>query len=187
MLRRLVMPPSRSWSKTRTLAGALAVFVGASITPARALAFEKQWHLGGGAGIVAPSSEYDVGGSVALHAAYGLSDMFDARFDLRSSLHDLSDGDDGRTTLWLGSLGVAYKLDVIEWVPYLGIRAGYYRFGTQPAGDYQRHGGMLGTVLGLDYAFSRSAGVGVELEYDTLLPSGGAFGALLHAEYRWGF
>ena len=42
-------------------------------------------------------------------------------------------------------------------------------------------------MCGLDYSFTRSAAIGVEVSDDFLLPHGEVFGALLHAEYRWGF
>jgi hypothetical protein len=42
-------------------------------------------------------------------------------------------------------------------------------------------------MAGVDYSFSRSFAVGVELSYDLLLPQGGVYGTLLRAEYRWGF
>lgn len=159
--------------------------------PRTASAFERQWHLGAGIGFAAPTRTYQTGGAVALHAAYGVSDMFDARIELRGSLHSKEGHADN--TLLQSALGVAYKLDIIEWVPYLGVRAGYYLFGESlprelSGGEtYSRSGGMIGTMLGVDYALSRSAAVGLEFGYDTLLPQGAVFGAILRAEYRWGW
>jgi hypothetical protein len=150
-------------------------------------AFERQWHLGAGLGIAAPSSGYQLGGALGLHGAYGISDVFDARLMLESSLHGLDGGDSSVTSLSRASLGLAYKLDVIEWVPYFGVRAGGYYFGSSPVAPYERGGGALGGMAGCDYSFSRSAAVGVELSYDQLLPEGTIFGGLLRAEYRWGF
>jgi hypothetical protein len=191
--------------------------LGVVLSARRADAFEREWHLGAGLGAVLPKDAYGAGGAVALHLAYGLSDMFDARLEARTSLHQLSEDNlraqpeerrrdyvlseeriraltEETLSFSQATVGVAYKLDIIEWVPYLGVRAGYYRFGTKPfegafaPGEaYEQSGGVIGTMLGVDYAFSRSAGIGLELDYDTLLPTGGAFGALLHAEYRWGF
>ncbi len=152
----------------------------------RASAFEQQWHLGIGGGISAPSAEYRVAPTVALYGAYGVSDVFDVRLTASGSLlHSSSDGG-GRTSLSLGTLGLAYKLDVIEWVPYFGVRAGYYEFGSA-VGEYSKRGATLGGMCGLDYSFTRSAAIGVEVSDDFLLPHGEVFGALLHAEYRWGF
>lgn len=142
-------------------------------------------------GFAAPSEPYRTGGALSVHAAYGVSDMFDARIQLAGSHHER--GGREQSSLFRGALGVAYKLDITEWVPYLGVRAGYYRFGKEPAArvnpaeSIARSGGLIGTMLGVDYALSRGAAIGVELDYDTLLPHGGTFGATLHGEYRWGF
>jgi hypothetical protein len=133
-----------------------------------------------------PGGPYRAASTLALHGAYGISDVFDVRFTTAGSLLHLSDDDGGQNSLFLGTLGLAYKLDVIEWVPYCGVRAGYYVFGAEPAGDFARHGGAVGGMCGVDYSFSRSFAMGVELSTDFLLPSGQVFGALLHAEYRWG-
>ncbi|HYO94696.1 MAG TPA: hypothetical protein VER33_09280 [Polyangiaceae bacterium] len=164
------------------------VALGWLLVPGAASAFERQWHVGGGAGLVSPASPYKSGGALALHAAHGVSDVFDVRLELRSSLHEAREAGQSRNTLSQGALALVYKIDVIEWVPYIGVRAGYYYlFGTPPAASLTRSGGMLGTLLGCDYAFSRSAAVGAELAYDTWLPEGSAVGMLLHAEYRWGW
>ena len=77
--------------------------------------------------------------------------------------------------------------NVIEWVPYFGVRAGGYYFGSEPRAPYSRRGGAIGGMAGFDYSFSRSFAVGTELSYDLLLPEGGVYGALVRAEYRWGF
>jgi hypothetical protein len=158
------------------------------LLPDAASAFERQWHVGAGLGGVAPRSAYGLGGALALHGAYGLSDVFDARLTLESSLHKL-DGDDASSTvsLSLATLGLAYKLDIIEWVPYFGVRAGGYYWGSAPVAPYSQRGGAIGGMAGCDYSFSRSAAIGVELSYDLLLPEGNVSGALLRAEYRWGF
>lgn len=165
------------------------VALGAALVFSReghAHAFEKQWHLGIGGGVMVPSAEYRAGGAASLHAAYGISDVFDVRLTAAGSiLHLLPDGG-GRTSLSLGTLGLAYKVDVIEWVPYCGARAGFYAFGTG-IGEYSKNGASLGGMCGVDYSFARSAAVGVEVSEDFLLPHGAVFGALLHAEYRWGF
>jgi hypothetical protein len=157
--------------------------------PRGASAFERQWHVGAGLGVAVPSSAYAAGGGLALHGAYGISDVFDARLTLQSTRHVPDREDSGKTSLFLSlaTLGLAYKLDVIEWVPYFGVRAGGYYFSSAPLGPYSRQGGAIGGMAGCDYSFSRSAAVGVELSYDLLLPEGRVSGALLRAEYRWGF
>jgi hypothetical protein len=145
--------------------------------------------LGAGLGVAVPTAAYDAGGILALHGAYGISDVFDARLTLQSGLHDPDADDTGKPalSLSLATLGLAYKLDVIEWVPYFGVRAGGYYFSSAPLDPYSRLGGAIGGMAGCDYSFSRGAAIGVELSYDLLLPEGAVSGALLRAEYRWGF
>ena len=43
-------------------------------------------------------------------------------------------------------LGVAYKFDIIEWVPYLGFRAGYFHLGPAPLAPYRSNGGSIGAM-----------------------------------------
>src|SRR5690606_14890631 len=99
--------------------------------------FERQWHLGGGPGIV-NASPSDIGLGVGLngYAAYGLSDMFDVKLDLAGSSHEVELGDySERHMLYTASLGVAYKIDIIEWIPYIGVHAGYMFFDLPEASD----------------------------------------------------
>jgi hypothetical protein len=152
-----------------------------------ASAFDGPWHAGIGGGVVAPSTGYRAGPALTLHAAYGLSDVFDARLNVTSSLHELGADHSRSATLSSGSLGLAYKVDVIEWVPYLGVRAGYFRFGGDLALPYARGGGLIGGMAGCDYSFNRDFAAGVEVGYDLLLPEGRTLSALLRAEYRWGY
>lgn len=158
----------------------------AGVTAAKsAYAFEREWHLGAGGGVVAPGSAYDLGPALAVHGAYGLSDVFDARLTLSGSRHTAARAP--TTSLFTGTLGLAYKLDVIEWVPYVGVRAGYFSFSRSPLAPYERSGGVLGAMAGVDYSFSRSFALGAEVGYDLLVPEGTLMGALLHAEYRFGY
>ena len=158
-----------------------------AFAPRSALAFERQWHLGLGAGISAPSEAYKIAPALSLHGAYGISDVFDVRLTATGSLLRPSADDSKHHSLSLATLALAYKLDVIEWIPYGGVRAGFYTFGDLPAGDFHRRGGSVGGVCGLDYSFTRGAAVGFEASEDFLLPHGTVFSALLHVEYRWGF
>ena len=107
--------------------------------------------------------------------------------DVSSSWQRATTSEQPAVELASGSLGLAYKLDIIEWVPYLGVRAGYFRFSSTPAAPYARDGGLLGVMAGLDYSFSRDFALGAEVGYDMLLPAGRRAGALLRAEYRFGY
>ena len=149
---------------------------------ATARAFEKQWHLGGGLGVAAPS-DYDAGPALGLHGAYGLSDVFDLRLELQASQNERS----GLPRSFYGARGaIAYKLDVIQWIPYGGLGAGAFAVA--------RNGGVLlrpsvNALGGLDYAVSRHFGVGAFGAGDYIFLDSGvlALSVLARAEYRFGW
>lgn len=183
-------------------------------TPAHA--FEKQWHLGLGLGAAA-AKEHSIGPAWNLYAAYGISDVFDVRVEAFASTnagfvpdaaHPLSE--QGRPTwnefFYGGKLALAYKIDVIEWIPYAGVTAGF--LGAVPR-HYENLGAELaaleaeepkarpfakaqltgGAIVGLDYAVSRNFGVGIAVFGDYAFGGGnGIYGsALLRGEYRFGW
>ena len=173
-------------------AAALAVAAVVVLGTARAQAFERQWHLGGGLGIATlKGSSSGVNPAAGIYAAYGLSDMFDARLELLGSSHNLGGR---RTEVYSASAGIAYKIDIIQWVPYVDLMLGYYGFagGPSPLGHSGEPGASLG--LGLDYSLSRSFAMGAQLRYHaflrdppTSLTQAPYFSALLRAEYTWGW
>lgn len=157
-------------------------------------AFEGQWHVGGGAGAAGMTGAgFAAGPALGLHAAYGLSDVFDARFEASFSRHRYQN-DDAADVLMTACLGAAYKLDVIEWIPYGGLAVGYHRFLTELSPEIgtgpETRGIDLSLIVGLDYAASRSFGVGFQFRQMLYLEdlSAATFSiGLLRAEYRWGF
>jgi len=177
----------------RALYGSAAL-VATLLGSSPASAFERQWHLGGGLGVASfAGGEANIGPALGVHGAYGLSDMFDLRGELTGSTHTLDDG--RRLNLYSASIGLAYKIDVLEWIPYVGLLVGSYIFSGdgKPA---NQSGGFIGvsTMLGIDYALSRSFGLGLQLRYHgglydppTSLTDGAYFTGLLRAEYRWGW
>ena len=175
------------------LAG-LSLALALSGAPRLARAYEEQWHLGGGVGAAEfVGSDTPIAPMLGVHAAYDVSDMFDIRLELGAAQHEIVDGEP--TRLYSAAAGVVYKLDVLEWVPYVGILGGYYAFsgGAWPAHLKQRELG-LSIPLGLDYTFSRTFGVGAQIRYHGFQsdPLGGVgdapyFSALLRAEYRLGW
>jgi hypothetical protein len=172
-----------SGRKRKSLAVALSAAALFGASPARA--FERQWHLGGQLLGVAPDASRATGAGAGVYVAYGVSDVFDVRGELRSSLHSKA-GASEAFELHLGELGLAYKLDVLEWIPYFGVRAGYY-FVTSDPGPWARSGGALGAFAGLDHAFSRSFAAGLEVSADRLMPDGAVSSLGLRAEYRFGY
>lgn len=180
------MPPFRT---TALAAGSFAL-----LFAARVEAFERQWRLGAGVGLAGLTEHEGAFSSPAfgLHGAYGVSDLFDVLGEVVVSSHSLVERD--RTWVSSMSAGLAYKLDVVEWVPYFGVLAGYYRFtGPRPVASPDQAG--AGLVLGLDYALQRDLGLGAQLRYHgfmddlpgSVLGDGPYFTTLLRAEYRWGY
>ena len=162
---------------------ALGVLGALLSTTGPARAFERQWHLGGGLGAAAPNGGYSLGPALGLYAAYGISDVFDARLELQGSTHDL----DGLEVSFYGArLGIAYKLDVIQWIPYAGVSAGEVAV-VWNEGNLLRP--SVGALVGLDYAVSRHFGLGVLASGDYIFsdPAVTIFSGLVRAEYRFGW
>ena len=165
-----------------------------------ASAFERQWHLGVGGGGASPGKHYPLGPAIGVHAAYGLSDVFDARLEVLLSQHPSRTEGFAPDRFYGAKLGVAYKLDVIQWIPYFGVSAGFLGVDA-PAREARRAEGVedhpgefrpaqatLGLLVGLDYAVGRNLGVGVIGTVDYALgPPATMTAGLLHVEYRFGW
>jgi len=166
----------------------LGLAIGLSFACRPSHAFEREWHLGAGAG-VANGNGLALSPALAAYAAYGLSDVFDARVELTARGYHV--GSDQNPNALSAMAGVAYKLDVLRWVPWAGVYVGYLTFLDTPpvTSTFKRNDLALGLGLGLDYAFTRKFGVGVTLRFDEALgrSSASTFDALLRAEYRWGW
>jgi hypothetical protein len=167
---------------------ALACALVTLVSAGSARAFERQWHVGAAAG-VSNAQTYSLSPAVGLYGAYGLSDVFDARLELTLRGYELTDAQNASAAAAM--LGIAYKIDVIRWVPWVGLFGGYLGALKEPPADapFPRHGGAVGVGLGMDYALTRKLGFGLTLRYDQVLSDadGRVFDALLRAEYRWGF
>lgn len=195
--------------KLAALGIGVGLFGALCCAPRSAAAFEREWHLGGGLG-VSNGSDLKLSPALAAYAAYGLSDAFDARVEVTARGYHL--GTEQKPNAISAMAGIAYKLDVLRWVPWAGVYVGYLQFAEkarplQPCTDpkskdaegkpadqlchdtFNERQAAIGLGLGLDYAFSRSFGVGVTLRFDDALVSQTAatFDALLRAEYRWGW
>jgi hypothetical protein len=174
----------------RLLASVLAVglLLGGWATPAPAHAFEREWHLGI-AGGVATGSGLQTSPALGAYAAYGLSDVFDVRAEVTERGYRFASEQDPHVLS--AAVGLAYKLDVLRWVPWAGVYAGYLRLLEPPRAGlaFQQNDMLLGLGLGLDYGFSRHWGAGVTLRFDNALRGSDTklFDALFRAEYRWGW
>ena len=165
------------------------------LAPSRAEAFERQWHLGGGLGLTAYPHYYSAGPALGLNAAYGISDVFDVKLELLGSSHSYrarADGPSERGEAYSAVAGLSYKLDILQWIPYGALMAGFQHIaGPLPLGEpFRRDDAIAAGVIGLDYAASRSFGVGASVRANLMLSSisaGEAITAMLRAEYHWGF
>jgi hypothetical protein len=159
--------------------------------PARA--FEREWHVGLGFGMAAPSSGYDAGPAVGVHGAYGLSDEFDARLEILASGHGYKvAGVENNLGFLSAAALLSYKIDIISWIPYLGAGLGYYHATRPPppGNAFRRDDVALAFELGLDYAAWRHVSLGIGSRFDLPFNDfGGAryFAVLLRGEYRWGW
>ena len=167
----------------------------ACLTAGRAQAFEREWHVGGGLGLTAYPHHYSAGPALGLNAAYGLSDVFDLKLELLGSYHSYTapaGGPSEHATPYSAVAGLSYKLDVLQWIPYGALMVGFQHIaGRLPVGQpFRRDDAIVAAVLGLDYAATRSFGLGASIRTDILLSSlgeGQAFTPMLRAEYHWGF
>ena len=167
----------------------------ASLVPRSAQAFERQWHVGGGAGITAYPHYYATGPALGLNGAYGISDVFDVKLELLGSLSSYTapPAKPSESALpWSAVAGLSYKLDILQWIPYGALLVGFQHIGGRlPTLDvYRRNDAIAAVVLGLDYAVSREFGLGASIRTDFLLTSAEheeAFTPMLRAEYHWGF
>lgn len=188
----------------RAALSALAVLVVAAVAPA-AGAVERQHHLGVGGGPailkVDDKTTLSIGGVGNVHYAYGLSDAFNFMAEGGYALVALDEasgkdasGKDIPATRPAGighaGAGVAYVLDVVQWVPYVGLMPTAYMLnGGSLDGTKMAFGASL--ALGLDYQISRSIAAGVALRQHMLLTNVSTYPtytqALLRVELMWGW
>ncbi|MCC6216548.1 MAG: hypothetical protein IT376_16920 [Polyangiaceae bacterium] len=187
-------PATLHATRARALAGLLAAALSIAASR-RAMAFEDQLHLGAGAGTAGfVAAGQQAGTAAAAYLAYGWTDAFDLRFETLFVDPPDPSGERGARTLHRILLGgLTYKVDVLEWIPYIGVLVGHYSFGAARPPDVGASGVGVALPAGLDWAPTRELGLGVQLGYHgslAALPSFGAapyFSAALRAEYRWGW
>jgi hypothetical protein len=165
------------------LAGLFAA--AALLAPRPAEAFERQWHLGvdlGGGVLLGTKAALGFGGGV--HAAYGVNDMWNLVGALETYAYP-----GAQAVLAGGDVGVTYLVDVLQWVPYLGVTLGAYDLASYAPGcgagtgapcHALRLGG--GVPFGLDYTVSRSLTVGGGGKFQVLYGPGATQLFLQHIE-----
>jgi hypothetical protein len=142
-----------------------AVVVG---VPAPASATEQQWRTGAEIGYaIVALAEGTLGGfAVGAHATYGLSDAFNLRLGADLCTFDRLPPA-SYALVWGGSVGLEYVIDVLDWVPYVGLSLdamGVYK-------EAERHDLFAGFELpiGLGYQLLPEWTVGGEFRYRSLL------------------
>jgi hypothetical protein len=163
----------------------------AALLEGEASAFERQWHVGldGGYALGAFPGANVSGFDVGVHGTYGLTDAFNLRLHADLSAFDLPAP---RTSALLVNtgLGAEYVIDILRWVPYVGVTAGPNVMLVQDGSTVPHLG--VEVLGGLGYQLSRSWSVGGEARYRLLLlgeptvsPTHGFIG-VARVAYAWG-
>ena len=162
-----------------------AGFFAVWLTSPLAHAVDGEWHAGARLGIATLKGS-SLGPAADVHGAYELSDLFDIVVDIAGSRH----GGPSGTDVLSASGGLAYKIDVFQWIPYVSVLGGYYRFEGMP-GPNRDNGGQAGGSVhaGLDYLPMRQLAFGADFGWHTVFHglTFPHFTALVGAEYRFGW
>lgn len=172
---------------------ALGLGLAALCASGSAAAYEKQWHVGadfGYAALLGATTSHGFGGG--LHLGYGITDYLNLIAEVNTTWHPYA-----QWTVLTGTVGAAYVVDVLQWVPYVGATIGP---GGLLSSDKQCglaieepcHAFRLAIDIpfGLDYQVSRSFTVGVAGRFQLLLLGHSPWetlGAFARAEYVWGY
>lgn len=142
------------------MTGAVAAFLCAA--QARA---SEPWQVGAGAGTVVSDGGW--GPAFVAQGTYSLGPFFDAMVDLTLAFPRR----DGLGSYQLmAALGLLYKFDVFQWIPYAGALVGYSWF-QQNETALTAGAPVLSVPFGVDYVFDRSLSVGVQGGYHWLMIS----------------
>ena len=185
--------------RARSLLGLLgALFIVALERDAGAV--ERQHHVGAAGGLsilsIDDKSTTSVGGGGTLHYAYVLSDAFNLMVEGGYAVVALGEDKGGSIpatrpqSLAHAGAGVGYVLDVLQWVPYVGLLGkGYVLEGGSLDKTKLSFGGAL--AAGLDFQATRSwaSGAGVRKHFRFTVGSHypSYSEALLRAELIWGW
>jgi hypothetical protein len=177
----------------RAALAASAVAVAASAFAGNAAAVERESQIGLELGVpmlVVHGNKSTVasGTSAGLHYTYGLSDAFNLVANADSGVLFL--GVPKPATLTHADLGLAYVLDVLQWVPWGAAEVGAYGLtGSSVGGGTVLPGAALS--VGLDYRFNRSWAAGVVVREHLFFTNINLFPSLtegfLRVGYTWGW
>jgi hypothetical protein len=185
----------------RALAAALPAVVAACAVlalPVSALAMDRAQGFGLDTGLAMLSISGEspqTGIAYGLHYKLALTDQFDFAAELGGAVVDLnpkvssSSPTDRPTMLFNGDVGVLYKLDIVQFVPYFGALVGGYSLvgGSLPSAKVLP-GGEL--AAGADYLLSRRWAVGLAIREHFLFTDLGTYPSYLtvtaRVEMTWG-
>jgi hypothetical protein len=158
-------------------------------------AIERQHHLGLAPALgilkVEGTSTASIGIGGGIHYAYGLTDQWNLTIGA-SRVVVATDQDSPRTpaTVDNASLGAAYVIDILRWVPYIGVEGGVYRLAGGTLSEALFLPG-LSAGAGIDYQLNRQLAVGVTGRQHFMLSKLETYPSyttvLLRFEYMWGY
>jgi len=147
-------------------------------------------------GLVEDKNSPDVGATVGVHYAYGLTDAFNLTVQTSWSFIGLGKTapsmslPDRPSTVGAADVGLAYVFDVLTWVPYAEVMIGGYDLWGGTVGRAKVLPGVA-IAGGLNYRLGRALEVGVDVQQHmlfTVLSSYPSFTeALARVEYVWGW
>jgi hypothetical protein len=178
---------------------AAAVAAAGMALASRAGAVEREHHLGldlGGSMLVL-NDKTDLGGGAGAHWAYGLTDAFNVMAEGAWSLVSIGEKVQSTSTprtrpgsVANGDVGLAYVLDVGQWVPYAGALAGASAL-TGGTVSKTKILPDLVTALGLDYRFGRSWAAGLAFRQHFFVTEISTYPSFTQVcarfEYTWGW
>jgi hypothetical protein len=178
--------------RNTALAMGLAVLGATLALPGHAAAVEHENQLGLELGVpmlVVQNSNTSplTGAGLGLHYTYGFSDAINLVADAGAATLF---GASSLATVSHVDLGLAYVLDVLQWVPWGAAEIGGYALTGNPVGGTQVLPGFA-LAVGLDYRFSRTWAAGIVLRQHMLFTDLSVFPSytegLIRFGYTWGW
>jgi hypothetical protein len=180
-------------------ASLVALALALASSPARAVEQQQHLALAPQLGILAvkDKSTASVGGGAAVYYQYGLTDQWNLSIEGSFSVvaanqkQDFPDAPKNRPAgIDQFSLGATYVIDILRWVPYIGLEGGIYRLW---GGTLENNVLSAGAAIsgGLNYQLTRHLAVGVGARQHFLLSNLSTYPSyttvLLCFEYMWGY
>ncbi len=171
--------------------------------PSTALAVEHQHHFGIDGGVAFISIDQkptlSVGAGGGLHYAYGLTDVFNILVEGGFGGVALQESrgpsilNNRATMVENVGAGIGYVLDVVRWMPYIGLLGSAYALHGGTVDNVRFAGGMT-LAAGLDYQLTRGPkhfALGLAVRQHFMLSDFSNYPSytqiFLRAEYVWGF